>query len=163
MARIETEEFGDVIVISLYGRLDKGWALTTVHHMLSDLTPLLHGERRKNVILGGDLNLSTQLSSPWRAYQRNAFERIELFGLVNLTAATAEAPLADCPCDDHPCRHVQTQDHPRSRVPWQNDYLFATKALATRLDGCDVIQAEDEHGVRSDHRIVSVALAADTS
>lgn len=106
------------------------------------------------MVLGGDLNLSTQLPAPWRAYQRNAFERIELFGLVDLTAAAALGPLAGCPCDDDPCRHVQTQDHARSKVPWQNDYLFATKRLATQLRGCEVICPQDEEGVLSDHRVV---------
>ena len=154
VARIESEDFGPVTLVSVYGRLDKGWALPTIHHVLSDLTPLLHAERRRNLILGGDLNVSTQLSSPWRRYQHNAFERIELFGLVNVTAAAADGPLANCPCADEPCRHVQTQDHPRSRVPWQNDYLFATKTLADGLRGCEVVQPRDEHGALSDHRVV---------
>lgn len=117
-------------------------------------TPLLHGERNRNLILGGDFNLSTQLPAPWRKHERNAFERIELFGLVNLTAAVADVPLANCPCADDPCRHVHTQDHARSKAPWQNDYLFATKTLADALQGCEVIQPCDQHGVLSDHRVV---------
>lgn len=33
VVRVETEDFGDILVISVYGRLNKGWALTTVHRV----------------------------------------------------------------------------------------------------------------------------------
>lgn len=52
-------------VISLCGQMDRhGYAITTLHRMLSDLTHLLEGKLRAGgrpkVILGGDLNASPQ-------------------------------------------------------------------------------------------------------
>jgi len=90
-----------------------------------------------------NLSASTQLSRPWRYYHRNLFERIELFGVVDLLGATApDRPvLRDCPCEDEPCRHVQTHQHPRSKVPWHNDYLYATQKMAERLISCEVVEA----------------------
>ena len=81
--------------------------------------------------MGGDFNASTQLPRPYRYYDRNLFERIELFGMVDLLGATAPVRpvLRDCPCEDEPCRHVQTHKHSSSEKPWHDDYLYATRKL----------------------------------
>jgi len=152
---------GVVTCVSIYGILDQGWAITTVHRLLSDLAPLLHARRNDLLVLEGDLNCSTQLDPPWRAYHRNLFERIDLFGLVDLLAAsTSTRPaLGECPCEDEPCRHVQTHQHARSRKPWHNDYLFATQKLAARLTACGVLEAGDPPWSLSDHRPVVADVA----
>jgi hypothetical protein len=156
VAEVDVPDVGLVTCVSIYGVLDQGWAITTVHRLLSDLSPLLYARRNGLLVMGGDLNCSTQLSKPWRDYHRNLFERIELFGLVDLLSATAAVrpALPDCPCEDEPCRHVQTQEHRQSRVPWQNDYLYATRKLADRLITCGVVEAGNSPWSLSDHRPV---------
>jgi hypothetical protein len=47
------------VFVSVYGVLDAGYAITTMHRILSDLTPLLDSPLGRQVILGGDLNAST--------------------------------------------------------------------------------------------------------
>lgn len=109
--------------VSMYGLIDPdGYATTTVHRIISDLVPVLV-EKGRQVILGGDLNISTQFPSPWRAQHKTVFERLKAHGLH------------DCLGKFFPT-HVQTQRHPRSTVPWQNDYLFADRWLFRRLKDC---------------------------
>src|SRR4029453_6336750 len=55
------------LLISFYGALDEGYTVTTVHSLLSDLTPLLDSSTKRGVVLGGDLNLSTQMKAPHRS------------------------------------------------------------------------------------------------
>jgi hypothetical protein len=96
------------------------------------------GTLGKRLIIGGDFNCSTQLPGRDRERHRNLFERFATLGLVDLLALTADTrpTLANCPCSDEPCRHVQTLRHDRSTVPWHNDYLFAIAALAERMRDC---------------------------
>ena len=60
----------DLTIVSMYGLLEsegptKGYAIPNLHRMVSDLTGLLNGHigGRRNIVLGGDLNASTQLDS----------------------------------------------------------------------------------------------------
>jgi len=153
----EPELSEPVTFVSVYGLIDQGYAITTVHRILSDLTPLLDTEHGRRLVVGGDLNCSTQLGPPDRERHRNLFERFASLGLVDLLATVAgnREPVAGCPCEDDPCRHVQTHRHPNSRVPWQDDYLFATEALARQLDSCEVLETPWE---LSDHRPVVAAF-----
>jgi hypothetical protein len=59
-------------------------------------------------VLGGDANISPQLSPPWRAHHQAVLDRTAAFGLIDCPALFREG-------------HVQTQRHPRSRIGWQND------------------------------------------
>lgn len=59
-------------LISCYAVIEAGYAITTFHRQLSDLTPLFDSKMGRRVVLGGDLNLSTQL----RITQRLADEEI---------------------------------------------------------------------------------------
>lgn len=117
--------------ISLYGLIDdNGYATTTLHRMLSDLTPLLHRRTgRRDFVVGGDYNVSTQWDEHY-GYKdpshRIFFERLEDFGLINCTARFHGG-------------HVQTNRHPRSSVPWQNDYIHVSAEVANRLVSCDVV------------------------
>ena len=56
-----------LMLISMYGMIFNRYAITTVHRLLSDLTPIFDGAIKHRVIMGGDLNLSTQLEPPSRA------------------------------------------------------------------------------------------------
>lgn len=146
-----TEGEGSVF-ISAYGLLDGGYAITTMHRVLSDITPLLDRDLGKRLIIGGDFNCSTQLEGRDRDRHRNLFERFATLGLVDLLAATADTrlPLDNCPCSDEPCRHVQTHHHPKSALPWHDDYLFATAALAERMRDCQPLAGPDAWRL-SDH------------
>lgn len=135
-----------ITVVSMYGLIEDGYACTTVHRQLSDLTPLFDTRRGNRIVVGGDLNCSTQLEPPHGQRDRNVFERFELFGLVNLLERTRDrrTPPTNCPCADAPtCGHVQTHRHRQSTKPWQDDYLFASAPLADQLVDCYVIDSGD--------------------
>jgi exonuclease III len=129
-------------VVSLYGVIDEdGYATTTLHRILSDLTPLLNGRKgRSCLLIGGDYNVSTQWDDHYgHRYpsHRILFERLEDFDLVNCTAKFHSG-------------HLQTIRHPKSSIPWQNDYIHVSKKLAERLVSCDVIESPEIREV-SDH------------
>ena len=132
-----------LVFVSLYGQMEGGYAITTVHQILSDLTFLLDSRLGRNVIVGGDLNCSTQLTGRDRPRHQNLFERVKTLGLTNLVRPSASgqpSPLG-CDCDDDPCLHVQTHQHNLSRKPWQDDYLFCTRAMLPRVDSVRVADA----------------------
>lgn len=140
------------------------YAVTAVHRMLSDLTPLidLHGRQRAKspLVAGGDLNVSTQIDPPDRRRHREVLDRIAGLGLHDAWEWAPDDQLApDCVCADEPCRHVRTHTHRRSTRPWQLDYVFANDAwkivsVQTVLD--------DGTWRRSDHAPVAVLLTART-
>ncbi len=138
---------------SLYGLLDEGYATTTVHRMLSDLTFILMGKgeykgKNRNVLLGGDLNISVQWDEKYGKEARYThahklcFDRIEDFGLTSCFSKNAE--------------YVQTLRYARSNVPWQNDYLFTSKDL--KAESCNVI-SDPKIFPLSDHNPVVIELS----
>lgn len=76
-----------VTMICIYAKLehllDTKYSITTLHHVLSDLTGLLEARnRRSRILVGGDFNADPA----WDAVQRNRshrllFDRVEDFGL----------------------------------------------------------------------------------
>jgi hypothetical protein len=152
-ARVEVPDEQPLVAVSLYGLIDDGYAVTSVHRALSDLTPLMDSSLRHRVIVGGDLNCSSQLPPPDRARHRNLFERFHTLGLVDLTGLTAASrpPLENCPCEDEPCRHVQTWRR-KGSAPYQDDWLFASEELASRVNSVVVHNDFDsEAWLHSDH------------
>lgn len=142
IAMLELPRQAPVALVSMYGLLDDGYAFTTVHRLLTDLAPLLDSRQGERIILGGDLNCSTQFPQPYGRIHRNLFERFEVHGLVNLTQATRDRrpALDDCPCEEAPaCGHVRTQRHGRSAKPWQTDYILASQRLARKVVRCEVV------------------------
>jgi exonuclease III len=129
---------GGLTMVSLYTILDQGYAITTLHRQLSDLTPLFDSSLGHRVILAGDLNISTQFPEPDRSRHRNALERLLTFNLVDALSLDrpSREPLKDCPCGDEPCLHVQTQRHGRSKIPWQNDYFFVSREIVPTVRAC---------------------------
>jgi|ERR1700733_7651083 len=87
-----------LVVVSMYGQLDKyGYSITTLHRMLSDLTHLFEGELRRGgrpkVILGGDLNASSQWDDKYRVKtHRIFFQRLEAFGLMDSKGNSQKTP-----------------------------------------------------------------------
>ena len=139
-------------VVSAYGVIDRGYADSTVHRILSDLTPLLDQRRARGIVFAGDLNITTQWSAKHKGFLRgrqdeclkrdaNLFERFDALGLHNV--AVGDAPLENCLCTlGAACRHVQTQRHERSEFPWQNDYIFVTADLLERKPRVEVLDDE---------------------
>lgn len=146
VADVNLEGGSTITAVSLYGAIEHGFAVTTVHKQISDLQPLFDSNRGDQVLLGGDFNCSTQLEPPYRYQDANLFERLRVLGLVDLLELTRDSrtSLPNCVCDDVPnCGHVQTQRHRSSPIPWQNDYLFASEKLARKLTDCYAIDDGD--------------------
>ncbi len=149
------------LLVSVYGAFDEGYTVTTVHRLLSDLTPLLDASSKRGVVLAGDLNVSTQVNAPHRARHRNALERFATLGLVDCLALQrpSRSKLEGCPCEDSPCRHVRTHRHSNSSVPWQDDYLFVSDSLVRRVKACRVIDhGEPDPWQLSDHCPIELEL-----
>jgi hypothetical protein len=167
---LKMAEQTDIVLISAYGLIDDwnpeikgGYATTTVNRLLSDVTPLLDSEPGRRVIIGGDLNVGTQYTDPsanephrWGPMNRATLLRMEGLGLVDCLASgvpTDRGPLVGCPCGPAPdCRHVRTYRHDNGAdgAPWQNDSLFASKALSAGLNSCVAVD-HDEAWALSDH------------
>jgi hypothetical protein len=85
-----------------------------------------------------------------RSFRRS---RIEAYGLVDCLAERAKGPLKGCPCQklsERPCRHTLTRLIPGDDTPYQEDYLFASQALAGTLDDCFALEPEEWRSF-SDH------------
>lgn len=122
--------------VSLYGLIEDGYADTTVNRQLSDLAPLFDDPRHEDrIVLGGDLNITTQwvgAKAHYARWEAATLERVSAFGFVDcLDLYREDGPLEGCGCVyEEQCRHVHTQAHRSSSRPWQNDYLFASPELA---------------------------------
>lgn len=163
---------GTVTAVSLYGLQEYAkkidgepyptrYAVTALHRMLSDLTPLIdHHSRHRNarpLLLGGDLNISTQIDPPDRQRHVEVLERFASLGLEDAWQVSPDSdPATDCTCPWHPtCRHVRTHTHPRSTRPWQLDYIFTNRRFTMR--SCRTVVDEDTWH-RSDHAPIAATL-----
>lgn len=145
-----------VTAVSLYGLLDE-FSDASVHRSLSELSPLLDDPRyRRHVLIGGDLNTWSGWSGkeqPTLARDINLLQRFEALGLVDcLAAKRPTGRLPDCTCtlgDD--CTHTRTRLDPRfPDTPYQNDYLWASSALVSRLTSCSALATSEWFAI-SDH------------
>jgi hypothetical protein len=174
----------------LYGLIEdegdaRGFAITNLHRMLSDLTPLLVGRvkrpkqpeqpksdspdqseppalseqleqskqpsKKRNIILGGDLNASLQCDDTQRGRSHKIFfDRLEDFGLEDVYKVL-EMPYPQ-----------QTLRYPRSDRKWQNDYFFVSESLYMYKTEtkCEIICNEDVKKY-SDHNPVLLTLNLD--
>ena len=136
-------------LVSLYGKIEsdghaKGYSITNLHRIFSDLTGLLNGHMggKRNVILGGDFNASTQFDKAQNNRSHELlFARVEDFGLQNAYTLAGNK------------NHIQTLRRADSTKPWQDDYLFISKSLTNGFKGCEVIDTPDVRRF-SDHNIV---------
>jgi exonuclease III len=142
--------------VAVYGLLDEK-SDASVHRSLSELTPVFEDKRyNKHLVIGGDLNTWTgwKEGSKHLARDRTVLDRIRAFGFEDCLerGLDREGRLQGCPCslgDD--CRHSWTRRDPRKPdTPYQMDYLFASRALAERLERC-VALPPSEWFVHSDH------------
>lgn len=126
-------------VISLYGLLEATYSITTLHRMLSDLTPLIDGKKR--ILIGGDFNASPQWDTKQQSH-RILFNRLEDFGFTNCLA-------------DKGFVKTWRSPHPTTKnFPWQLDYLFASNDICARLSDCQVLGDDPKIHTFSDHNPV---------
>ena len=100
---VDVGEAAPIFAVSVYGCWDEHrCADTTMHRILSDLTPLLDGVGWKRTVLGGDFNVSTQTDGSQRPRDATVFARLAALGLVDLLAENKppRPSLEDCWCDD---------------------------------------------------------------
>jgi len=148
-----TVESGEIALISMYGLMElsgptKGYAIPNLHRMLSDLTGLFNGHIRgkRNIIMAGDLNASTQIDVQQRNRSHEIlFDRIRDFRLQDVYELSGNKS------------HVQTLRHARSATPWQNDYCFISKSIAAGFVGYQIIDDEEVQRF-SDHNILVVEM-----
>lgn len=154
-ATVEMAPASPLTAVALYGLLDE-LSDASVHRSLSELSPVLDDPRYgQRVVLGGDLNTWTgrPANEPFLARDRNLLQRFEALGLVDcLALLRPKGRLEGCTCtfgDD--CTHTRTRRDPRRpEVPYQNDYLWASPALAKRLRSCQVLASNEWFSI-SDH------------
>lgn len=145
----------DLSVVSLYGLMDE-LSDSSVHRSLSEISPIMDDRRyRRNVLIGGDLNTGTQwpADDPFLRRDMNLLERFGSLGLADCLSATRPPGRLDgCHCSlGEECTHTRTRRDPRRpEIPYQTDYLFASKAMAARLVSC-VALADDHWFSFSDH------------
>ena len=95
----------------------------------------------------------------------NVLSRFDALGLVDcLQLKRPAGRLDNCRCHDGDgCTHVRTRRDPRyPNVPYQNDYLFASTQLSSRLITCEVL-ATDEWFSISDHAPIVAEFAVGSS
>ena len=146
--------------ISIYGLLDER-SDASVHRSLSDVTPILEDPRyNEQLLLGGDLNTLAAAPAGSRALARDqsVLDRITgAFGLTDLLRESLRkrepdrGRLPGCTCESGPdCAHTWTfRSSITSDVPHQDDYLFASPALADRMTNCLALPFSDDSP--SDH------------
>ena len=140
---------GDRIItaISLYGLMEDGYSITTLHRMLSDLTFLLEGKAGKNrhIILAGDFNASPQFDDKQKGISHKIlFDRIANFGLMDVFPYNPEKPL-------------QTWRSDKTNVPWQLDHFFVSENLANSIVKAEVL-CNDTIEKLSDHNPMLVEM-----
>lgn len=162
-AVVSVPDFNDVTAISLYGLLDEK-SDTSIHRSLSELAPVFEDkDYNRFLVLGGDLNTWTGWAegSGHLARDRVVFDRIMAFGLVDCLKETRKpGRLKDCPCSlGKGCTHTRTRVDPRyPHIPYQMDYLFASRELAKRLKSCQALDSPAWRK-RSDHFPIVAAFS----
>jgi hypothetical protein len=159
VAEIESTE--PLVVVSAYGLIDRGYADTTMHRILSDLTPLVDERLGRRMVIAGDLNVTSQWSVKHRstlkelhkeclARDLNLFERFTSLGFQNLVVRTGEGPLLGCECSaGYPvamCKRSVTIGLPfpgrtttSSPVPTSSSANHSSTCLTQRTHGSSVV------------------------
>jgi endonuclease/exonuclease/phosphatase family metal-dependent hydrolase len=154
-ASVEILPSNFVTAVALYGLMDE-FSDSSVHRSLSELSPVLDDPNyQRYALLGGDLNTWTGWPANDRFLARdlNLLQRFEALGLVDcLALMRPKGRLEGCTCRfGDACTHTRTRRDPRRpEVPYQNDYLWASPALAKHLVSCQAL-ADDHWFSISDH------------
>jgi exonuclease III len=77
-------------------------------------------------------------NDPARDRHRNVLDRIAAYDLVDcLEVKRPRTALPECPCGrGRGCRHTWTKRVKGKAIAYQDDYLFASKRFARRLESC---------------------------
>jgi hypothetical protein len=154
-----------ITAIALYGLLDER-SDASVHRSLSELSPIFdHRTYGKHVLLGGDFNIFANPRPEDPAWKRHlaVLSRLEAYGLTNcLDGFKRPRPAAvedPCPCGVTMCRrHWRTfrRSPGAPGLAYQEDYLFASRAMAARLQSCEVLPFQPS----SDHAPILARFSA---
>ena len=137
----EIEEGKMVTIINCYGKIDVNReSTTTMHHMISDITPIVWGKPKNLIIMAGDLNSTVQWDEIYKnqntAY-KIVFDRIDDMGLVN-------------------CTMKQFGEHKQTFVrentfPYQDDWVFIKgqkdKWVVKILDDKEILNYSDHYPI----------------
>jgi hypothetical protein len=145
-----------VTAISIYGLLDER-SDASIHRSLSELSPIFdHEVYGKRLLLGGDINILAGRPPRDRPDRSQVvFDRIEAYGLVDcLKKMRPHGVLEGCKCQmGEECTHTWTKsvtpDAGKPNVPYQDDYLFASRAMGDRLETCKALPFDEAS--TSDH------------
>jgi endonuclease/exonuclease/phosphatase family metal-dependent hydrolase len=134
-------------IINVYGKQDAyGFCSTTMHHILSDLTPLLVNNRNKLMLLAGDFNVSPQWDQRHHDPSHQlVFDRLGDLGLKSCTSAFL---------GENVPTHVDERNPQNS---YQLDYIYTTPSLLSKVGMCRV---HDKNSIAqaSDHLPIEVHL-----
>jgi exonuclease III len=136
-----------ITVINVYGKHDAyGFCSTTMHHIISDITPLIANNRNRLIILAGDFNVSPQWDETHNdPSHKLVFDRLSDLGLVNCTK-------------DFLGDYVQTHiDERNPRNAYQLDYIYMSPSLYGKVEACKV-HPQSSIGEASDHLPIEVQV-----
>lgn len=136
-----------ITTISIYGLLENGYSITSLHRMLSDLTLLLDGKLGTNrkIILAGDFNASLQFDQQQSGEShRLLFDRLENFGLCALFPQNLG-------------QSSQTLRSDKSAKAWHIDHFYVSKNLLDKVRKTEVLFNEQIKAL-SDHNPLMVEI-----
>ena len=142
---------GDVIrLINAHGEVKKHYYVTdTLHAIVNDLLPLM--SRNACLLLGDDLNVSLLYGERTRNPRHQAF----------LERLTHECALVNCTARYFVVEPRTIRGRGQRQIaPYQDDYLFASPPLASRLAGVEVLDNPEVQKV-SDHNLVIATFKED--
>jgi endonuclease/exonuclease/phosphatase family metal-dependent hydrolase len=142
---------GEVVrLFNVHGEVKKTYYVTdTLNVILDDLLPMM--SRHECLLLGGDLNVSILYGERTRNPRHKAF-------LERLTVACA---FVNCTTRYFTVEPQTIRKRGKRQIaPYQDDYLFASQSLASRLAGVEVIDDAEVQKV-SDHNPVVATFKED--
>jgi exonuclease III len=136
-----------ITVINVYGKHDAyGFCSTTMHHIISDITPLVVSNRNRLIILAGDFNVTEQWDFTHNdPAHKLVFDRLNDLGLINCTK-------------DFFGDYVQTHiDERNPQNTYQLDYIYMSPLLYDKIIACR-IHSKMSIGEASDHLPIEVQV-----
>lgn len=127
-----------LVAVSVHARILNGYVRPNLDRAFEALEPLLTG---RSFVLGGDLNLSRNYDTVYGTFHHTEF----LDGLPG-------RGFVDCMRKFH--SEEQRTFWGRTAHDYQNDHLFVSHDLGTRVDACDVVDRAD----LSDHSPLRLIL-----
>jgi endonuclease/exonuclease/phosphatase family metal-dependent hydrolase len=128
-----------LVAVSVHARILHGYVRPNLDRAFEALEPVLAG---RSFVLGGDLNLSRNYDKVYGTSHHTEF----LDGLTG-------PGLFDCMRKFHP--EEQRTFWGRATYDYQDDHVFVSQDLATRVTACDVVDRAD----LSDHSPLRLTLS----